>query len=493
MKPLLTLALTLGVGSTLLAADPVKRPNILFAIADDMGYPYCSAYGTPEITTPAFDRVAKNGVLFTKAYSAAPGCSPSRAAILTGRPIWQLEHAAAHASTFPKHLVVFPDLLEKAGYEVALSGKGWGPGNFKLEGWEHNPAGPPAPSRKLDKAPPGVNKTDYAAEFAAFFEARDKSRPFCFWYGATEPHLSYDRGAGVRAGKDPSKVIVPPQLPDTPNVREDLLDMFVEIEHFDRHLGRMLKVLEEAGELENTLVVVTGDHGNPLPRAKANLFDAGTHVPLAIAWAKKVPGGRTVTDFVSLADVCPTFLDAAGVKHPDVVIAKSLMPVLLSDKSGQVDPSRDHVFTARERHSSSRPKNHGYPSRAVQTDGYLYVRNFAPDRWPAGDPKTADGKVAYTDIDASVSKSEILLPEQKRFLDLATAKRPAEELYRTDSDPGNLVNLADKPEYESERKMMAARLNDYLKKTGDPRVTGNGDIFETYKRYSPIRKFPGDE
>ena len=333
-------ALFAAVAPALSAADDVKRPNILFAIADDMGYPYCSAYGTPELNTPAFDRVAKDGVLFTRAYAAAPGCSPSRAAILTGRPIWQLEHAGTHASSFPKSLTVFPDLLEKAGYEVALSGKGWGPGNFKITGWPHNPAGPSAPSRRLKSAQAGMSKTDYAGEFEAFLAGRAKDQPFCFWYGASEPHLPYAKGAGIAAGKDPANVVVPPQLPDTPAVRSDLLDMFVEIEHFDTHLGRMLAALDAAGELDNTLIVVTGDHGNPLPRAKATLFDAGTHVPLAIAWAGKVPGGRTVTDFVNLADVCPTFLDAAGVTIPEV--SRSEKPAPGADV-GPVRPGRSEA------------------------------------------------------------------------------------------------------------------------------------------------------
>src|SRR5262245_32846001 len=119
----------------LLAAFPAEAaegpPNILLAIADDWSWPHAGAYGCQFVQTPAFDRVAKEGVLFTRAFCASPGCSPSRAALLTGRPTWQLEHAGTHASSFSKDLAVYPDVLEAAGYHVGFTGKGWGPGNFK--------------------------------------------------------------------------------------------------------------------------------------------------------------------------------------------------------------------------------------------------------------------------------------------------------------------------------------------------------------------------
>src|SRR5690554_2681597 len=118
-----------------------KPPNILFAISDDQSYPHASAYGSQWVQTPAFDRVAEEGVLFLNAFSASPGCSPSRAALLTGRNAWQIEDAGTHASEFPSKFVVYPDLLENAGYFVGYTQKGWGPGNWKISGRTRNPAG----------------------------------------------------------------------------------------------------------------------------------------------------------------------------------------------------------------------------------------------------------------------------------------------------------------------------------------------------------------
>ncbi|HEX6985564.1 MAG TPA: sulfatase, partial [Planctomycetaceae bacterium] len=259
------------------AAEP-RRPNVLIAIADDQSYPHCSAYGAA-VRTPAFDRVAAAGVLFRNGFSGSPGCSPSRAALLTGRHHWELKEAGTHASSFPKELAVFPDLLEQAGYFVGMTGKGWGPGNWKASGRDRNPSGPSFDRKKLD-APEGVSRNDYAANFEAFLDERPDGRPFCFWYGASEPHRPYKPGVGEERGVDPAAVTVPPFLPDTPEVRRDLTDYFAEIEWFDSHLGRMLDLLERRGELAGTLVIVTADNGMSFPRAKANCYDAGWHVPL---------------------------------------------------------------------------------------------------------------------------------------------------------------------------------------------------------------------
>ena len=484
-------------------ASEGDRPNILLAISDDQSYPYASAYRAGAVKTPAFDRVASEGVLFNKAFVASPGCSPSRAALLTGRYPWQIGAAGTHASSFPQKYPVFPNLLAEAGYHVGHTGKGWGPGNWEISGREHNPAGPAFEERTLEPPHNGISSVDYAGNFADFLAERSEDQPFFFWYGGHEPHLSYEKGAGRKRGKDPAAANVPPFLPDVPAVRTDLLDHAVEIEWFDRHLGQMLRTLEAAGELDNTIIVVTGDNGMPLPRAKANVYEYGIHVPLAIRWGKEVPGGREVDNLVSLVDLMPTFLEAAGVDPPGTypVAGRSLMNILTTDAEGRVDPSREGVFAARERHSSSRFNSLAYPQRALRTDRYLYIRNFTPERWPAGAPQKykEDGSLgpmhgAYHDIDGSTTKTFLVNhrddPAVRRYFHLAVDRRPGEELYDVREDPGCLNNLAENPEYAKVLKRLRSRMNAYLKKTGDPRVTGSGNVFETYKRYSHLRKFP---
>lgn len=483
-----------------------SRPNILFVISDDQSWPHAGAYGAKEVDTPAFDRVAREGVLFTNAFTAAPQCSPNRAAILTGRNIWQLEEAGTHASNFPKKFQVFPDLLEEAGYQTGYTGKGWGPGNWQYNGRTRNPAGPEYSDLKLQKKPTSsVSNLDYAGNFRNFFKNRDASKPFFFWVGTYEPHRTYEKRSGIKAGKSPDEIEVPSFLPDTPEIRSDLLDYFVEIEWFDRHLGQILDLLEKSGELHNTLVVVTSDNGMPFPRAKANLYEYGTHVPLAVRWPKKIPGGRGVHDLTSSIDFAPTFLEAAGIEIPQQVTGKSLLNILRSKQEGNVDTSRKVVLTGRERHTHARPDNLGYPSRAIRSQRFLYIRNFKPDRWPAGNPMpenrkdlaTGDFKSfgrGYADIDGSPTKAWMLEnrnePEVRRLFHLAFEKRPEEELYDITEDPGCLNNLAGKPEYASLRKQLWAKLDSILTVQNDPRAFGY-EIFESYPRYSPMRNFRG--
>jgi len=511
IEPALLATLLLATASP---AATHSRPNILVALSDDQSWVHASAYGSSAVSTPAFDRVARQGALFTQAFSPTPGCSPTRAALLTGRHSWMIEQAGTHASSFPRTYPVWPDTLEASGYTIGATGKLWGPGNWAISGWERNPAGP-AWSR-LESPPPAehIRKTDYAANFEAFLAERPTGRPFAFWYGASEPHRAFEPGVGLRSGKRLDDVVVPPFLPDVPEVRSDLLDYLCEIEWFDRHLDRMLVALEKAGELDNTLVIVTSDNGMAFPRAKANLYEYGVHMPLAIMWRARMPGGRVIDDLVGFVDLTATILDVAGAEPPSEappLSGRSFEDILLSEKDGIVDPTRDGVYVARERHSSSRFNSLGYPQRGLRTHEYLYIRNFAPERWPAGAPrKYGTGSYAdeadvrakrlgpmhggYHDIDRCPTLDYLVAhrddPAIAPFLHLAVDKRPGEELYDIRADPGCLENLAAGAAHAETLVRLRQKLTRYLEETGDPRVTGSGDVWETYPRYSPLRWFP---
>lgn len=479
-------------------------PNILFAIADDQSYPYASAYGSTSVQTPAFDRLAREGVLFHNAFAPAPQCSPCRAAILTGRNIWEIEEAGTHSSYFPKKFPVFTRELESIGYHVGYTGKPWSPGNFVDAGWTRNPVGSAYNSATLKPPTSGIKTNDYAANFQQFLQRRRGDQPFFFWFGASEPHRGYEFGSGVKAGKDLADAEVPGFLPDTETVRHDVLDYAREIEWFDQHLGRMLKMLEEAGELENTIVVVTADNGMPFPSAKANLQEYGTHVPLVISGPEFFKGGREVQDLASLIDLTPTFLEFAGADRMGGLTGRSLLPLL---KDGA--KHRDHVLTGRERHSHSHPDSHGYPARAIRTDDFLYVWNVKPDRWPAGIPVPSDlsseqmsGSISsdfksiddgYADIDGSPSKAVILdNPDAhaEQFA-LAVGKRPEEQLYDVRRDPDCVNDLADDPEYTAVRSELRQRLLSELRGQNDPRVSGTGHVIESYPRFGGMRYYPG--
>lgn len=444
------------------ATAPDSRPNILFCIGDDWGWPHAGAHGDKTVRTPHFDRVAREGALFNHAYCASPSCTPSRASILTGQMFYRLEQSANLWSTLDTKFKVYPTLLEQAGYTIGLTRKGWGPGDFRVGGWTQNPAGPSF------------------RNFETFFAQAPKDKPFCFWFGTNDPHRAYDPGSGLQSGLKLEDVVVPPFLPDVPEVRSDILDYYAEVERADREIGQMLSILEQAGKLENTIVVITGDNGWPFPRGKTNLYDYGCRQPLAIRWGAGMKGGRVIDDMVSFCDFAPTFLEAAGLQPLAEMTGRSFLGVLKSHQSGRVDAKRDRVIVGRERHvgANSRPGNVGYPMRAIRTHRYKYIRNYFPDRWPVANPP------AFADCDNGPTKSYLVKnaddPKVKPLFELSFGQRPAEELYDLGADPHEMKNLADDPACASIKKQLAADLEQYLRSTADPRIVGGAEKFDEY-------------
>lgn len=508
MKKLLllvwTTAVTLPGCTGERSEEPVTRPNILVAISDDQSWVHAGAYGSQFVSTPAFDRIAEEGVLFANAFAASPGCAPSRGALVLGRYPWQNGRAGNHQSIWPEAYKPLPDYLEEHGYHVGFTGKGVGPFFWALGGREANPAGEEYNQHKNDPPFDHISNIDYAANFEEFLSDRPDDRPFYFWYGAQEPHRRFQQGAGELAGKQKESATVPSFLPDVEAVRIDLLDYANEIEWFDRHLGKIIEKLEEIGELDSTLIVVTGDNGMAFPAAKANCREYGIHVPFAVRWGDKVKPNRVVEDLVSFVDVMPTLFEITGIPAPDTFSfsGKSFTNILFSDRQGLVDQTRKAVFAARERHSSSRYYNLSYPVRAIRTQEYLLIWNCRPERWPAGAPtQLVDGREidAYTDVDWTPDHNLSMLylienrgdSEVTAYLNGAVGKRPEFELYDIKEDPGCMKNLIDEPGLVQEKDELISALMDHLKETDDPRLDPQRQHeFESHRRYAQIREFP---
>ena len=479
--------LLLAISSAFAAEEPSPpRPNILFAIADDWGV-HAGAYGQKWVQTPAFDRVAREGLLFTHAYTPNAKCAPSRAAILTGRNSWQLKAAANHICYFPPEFKGWGEALAEHGWFVGHTLKGWGPGVAT------NAAGQPrlmtgrAFNQRQAKPPAtGISNNDYAANFEDFLAAAPTNAPWCFWYGAVEPHRGYEFGSGVaKGGKKLADVDrVPGYWPDTDTVRNDLLDYAFDVEHFDRHLGRMLDSLARRGVLSNTLVIVTSDHGMPFPRVKGQAYEFANHVPFAAMWPRGIAKpGRVMDDFISFVDLAPTFIEVAGLPWSQTGMAeasgRSLTDIFRADRAGRVNPARDHVLIGRERQDIGRPHDWGYPVRGIVTDQFFYLRNFEPTRWPVGNPETG-----YLDCDAGATKTLILEEHRKNSADpywaLCFGLRPGEELYDLRADPDCLRNLAESANFASARAALTNRLLTELTRQGDPRMVGQGEVFDRY-------------
>jgi len=442
-------------------------PNILIIIADDWSHPHAGAYGDTVVKTPTFDRIAREGVLFRNAFVAAPSCTPSRASLLTGRAVHQLEEGGNLWGLLPTKFTAFPDLLESAGYTVGFTRKGWGPGDFKAGGRTRNPAG------------------NQFATFAEFYQQAPKDKPFYFWFGSQDPHRPYEEGSGARSGMNVEKVKVPAFLPDTPITRSDILDYYFEVQRVDREAGEIISTLEAAGQLDNTIVVFTSDNGMPFPRAKANLYDGGTHVPLAIRFPAKAKGGRTLDEFVVLTDLAPTLLDLTALRPPGEMTGRTLLPLL----AGQRQSGRDRVFLERERHAQVRRGDLSYPARAVRSKDFLYIRNFHPERWPAGDPEMYLSVGPFGDIDGGPTKDLLLQRHNdaalSRYFNLATAKRPAEELYDLRKDPDQLQNVAANAEYAAAKTVLQNMLLTWMRDTHDPRATDETDPWDKYPYFGP--------
>ena len=477
--------LTVGFTGGLLAATgfarEAQRPNILFCIADDASMKSFGAYGCNYIKTPSVDRLAREGVVFNNAYNCNPKCAPARACLVTGRYSWQLKEACNHFPHFPAEFEFYPHLLMKAGYHVGFTGKGWGPGSYDTK---HNPAGPAYSQIKLKAPYKGISNKDYAANFAAFLNEKKEGQSFCFWLGTHEPHRGYEKGAWKKAGRKLSDAEVPPFYPDNDTIRGDLLDYANEVEWYDTHVGRAVQALEEKGLMDNTLIVVTSDHGMPFPRVKGQLYEEGFHVPMVAYWKGVIQPGRRVDDSVSFPDVAPTFMEAAGLKPHKQMTGKSFLDVLRSSKSGQVDPSRDHVLLGKERHDTGRSNEDGidltYPVRAIRTKEFFYVHNIKPERWPVGNPEHG-----LRNCDGSPTKKYLtdLKPgdTEYRYYEMSFGKRPEEELYQIRKDPHCMNNLAANPEYAATKKQLRKQMETELTAQGDPRTLGQVDVFEHYE------------
>ena len=506
-----------------------KAPNILFAFADDWGRQagiYSKTDGSGTINdvarTPNFDQLAKGGVLFTNASVNAPSCTPCRSSILSGRNFWETGRGAIlQGAVWDANIPTWPLLLKDAGYHLGYTYKVWSPGTPRDAGiggsanaFQHAGRKFNGFSQYVSGRPWGVSTKDAKAElfmevrsnFRSFLKDRKDGQPFAYWFGPTNVHRKWTKGSGKKLWNidpDDLKGKMPAFLPDVPVVREDLADYLGEVAAFDASLGVLIEELRKSGELENTIIVVSGDHGPAgFPHGKCNLYDFGTQVSLAIA-GPGISGKRVVNDFVGLPDLAPTFLEAGKVDIPDRMSARSLWNVLKSDKQGWVDPKRDAVITGRERHVHvAREGQLPYPQRAIRTKDYQLIINFRPNRWPLGDPfllgtdKEPDFErlerttfITLADEDQGPTKAWIVTnradAKVKPFYEHAYGKRPREELFDMRKDPDQMNNVATDPAYADTLKELRSRLMAYLKATNDPRLIDNGKFFETAPMAGP--------
>jgi uncharacterized sulfatase len=452
------------------AARNDERPNFLLILTDDQSAIHTSRAGYPAVSTPRFDALADGGIYFRNAYAAAPTCTASRSAILTGQHAWRLQSAALLWGEWPPALASYQDRLRAAGYHTGSTGKGWGPGKAGVT----NPAGEVYNTRRR-AVPDHLSPFDYPGNFRDFLADRAPGQPFSFWLGIEEPHRPYRETAGDRLADAQAADYLPEHLPKTGLVDRQVQAYLEEIEALDRDIGAAVDLLRSEGLLANTVIVITSDNGMPFPRGKLNNYTFGVQVPLALYWEHGLEQSAVIDVPVSLTDIAPTFLALAGVPADPAMTGESWAPLLAGE-----DLARDAVFSAFERHVfSARAGGATYSRRALHTRDWLYIRNNFPTRWPVGDPPSYPE--SYREVLLDAATGTYIEPQYT----LTVGRRPAEELYYLPDDPAQLTNLAGLAAHEETRRRLAGRLDEALERTGDPVFSTGADVFADFPYFGP--------
>jgi arylsulfatase A-like enzyme len=426
-----------------LLASPVfaysqKQVNVVFIIADDVGWDDIGCYGNPNVKTPHIDRMAREGMRFTNAFLTASSCSPSRCSIISGK--YPHANGAAELHTpLPESEIPFPLLLKEKNYYTAHAGK-----------WHLGPATHRAFDRYTDQN--GYNNGNGGEDnWVRFLRERPKDRPFFFWLAADDAHRPW--GADTfHITHDPSRIMVPPYFADTPETRLDMASYYNEIARFDFFVGQVRDELQRQGVLDNTCIIVMADNGRPFPRCKTRVYDSGMKTPLIIFWPGGIRQGSVSASLVSAVDIAPTILELAGIESPGKYQGHSFLPVVL-------DPSeviRTAVFAEHNWH------DYEAHERMVRTPEFLYVLNARPGLSNGG---PADSKQSATQAALNQVRDRGQLTAAQA--DIFVTPRAAEELFDVSRDPDQLLNLASMPEYQQKLLEMRRLLNDWQFNTGD--------------------------
>lgn len=425
------LGVALALGAVSVHAD--ERPSFVLIIADDVSAADIGCYGHDKIRTPNLDRLAREGLRLERMFLTCSSCSPSRASIITSRYPHQTGAAELH-QPLPKEQVTVAEVLKKNGYYTAAAGK-WHLGEPTRAEFHKVVGGQPSGCEKW---------VETLAEVP-------QDKPFFLWLAALDAHRDYTKNT-IDEPHSPDDAIVPPFLPDTPEVRGDLAMYYDEITRLDGYVGKVLAELERLGRAENTVVMFIADNGRPFPRSKTTLYDSGIHTPCLVRWPAKIKPAQTNSSLVSSIDIAPTLLALAGIEAPESFVGESFAP-LLSDPSR---PHRDAIFSEHNWHDYAAHK------RAVRTERYLYIRNALP-QYACTPPADAVRSPTYTAMKRLHAEGK-LTPEQSLCF---VAPSPKEELYDLASDPHSLRNVAGEAEHQEALAALRQRLDAWIKETDD--------------------------
>ena len=413
----------------------IANPNFVFIIADDCTFRDIGCYGG-QAKTPNIDRLANEGMRFTRCFQAAPMCSPTRHNLYTG--IYPVKSGAYPNHTFVKGgIKSVVHYLKPKGYRVALSGK-----------THINPrtSFPFEYSTKGNN--PDLDKIDQLFEGSA----KEKT-PFCLFACSNEPHSPWDKGN--QSDYDPQKIKLPPYFVDTPETREAYCKYLAEIGYYDWQVGQILKKLDKHGLKEDTLVVVVSEQGSGFPFAKWTCYENGLQSAMVVRWPGKIKAGSKTSAMVEYVDVLPTFLDAAKFNIPKVLEGQSFLPVLLGNKHAH----KKYVYGL----MTTKGINNGsgnYGIRSVRDERYKYIWNFTPD--VEFQNACTQSMVFKSWIKKAQSGDTDAKDKVNRY-----QWRPEIEIYDLEKDPYEWNNLAGKSEVKTIQQRLSNALKKWMKSQGD--------------------------
>lgn len=436
------------------------RPNFIIIIADDMAWNDSGAYGHPSLSTPNIDRLAAEGMKFNQAFVTASSCSPSRASIITGR----YPHATGAEQLhwpLPRNSVTFVNWMRQSGYWTAAAGK-WHLGNavkshFNLvleadtRGFQLPTGVSAEEAARLKQMTAGKNASG-CEDWMRALRSRPKGKPFMLWLAALDPHRDYEEGINPRPVA-PEEVVLPPYIPDRPEVRKDFALYYDEIRRLDSYVGLLMSELESAGVSGNTCVLFISDNGRPFPRDKCTLYDSGVKTPWIVWWPSKVKGGSVTESVVSAVDIAPTFLELAGVRGRPSTLQGTSFAAVLNDPRAKV---RDYAFAERHWHDFE-----AY-GRAARDGRYKYIRNYYFDL-PLTPPADALRSPTFRAMQGLHEQGMLAGPKTACFV----LPRPYEELYDTQADVHEMSNLINDPRHLSALRRLRKAMDDWREETRD--------------------------
>ncbi len=463
--------LQLACGLLVLAGSlcAAGKPNILFVLSDDQSVPDLGCYGNESLRTPHLDALAAEGMRMDFMFTTAPQCVPSRASLMTGMsPV--AARITRFSSALPESIVTLPELLrEQGGYYTGISRRYYhldGPKPkrmtpFLLDLYERH--GLQTFSERVDYLEMNGDRELAPKVFNEFLDQVPEGKPWFMWVNFNDPHDTWEENAwSDRIDRETIKV--PGYLPDLPEVREDLARHFGEIDRLDEEYSWLVKILQERGLTENTVVIFMGDNGNSVIRGKGTLYDEGLRVPFMVRWPGKIEPGSSSSHLLSGEDLAPTLLEIAGVKAPEQMTGRSFLKLLL----GQTYEPRTHIFAERGPHGyapfTPETKSNSYDlSRAVRSERYKLIYNCTP--WIEFAP-CMDG-LEDDEAWAAIVKAHENGTLAERFVRMYfTTPRPIYQLFDLENDPLEINNLSgqsayDEVESELRKALMEKMLIDY--------------------------------